>query len=378
MAFVPGIILFSDTSSNNSGKWAKPGIPGILTAVPKGEFLQYGGQAVVEGVMMRSPRYFAVAVRAPNGQIVLHTEPLAKTWIGRQKWLKLPFLRGTLALLDALALGIRALRFSANIQLAPEYQPGKEAEGGAGDPNLTEKVARDNTESIHNMAIGASMFLGIALGLVLFVLFPNFIADNVGIQNQTTRNLVSGLFKVVVFIGYIWLIGLMPEIRTIFRYHGAEHKAINTLEKDRELTLENCKLNTRLHPRCGTSFAIVVLIISIVAFTFIPRDFGYAKPINLLMRFGLEVLLLPIVAGISYEVIRLAGKLRNSALMTALVYPGLLTQYLTTREPDERQIEVALTALKACVDAEENGLQPESERSEEPNRPNDEVSGGTG
>lgn len=346
--------------------------------MPKGEFLQYGGQAIIEGVMMRSPRFFSVAVRAPNGQIVLQTEALAKTWIGRQKWLKWPFLRGTLALLDALALGIKALRFSGNIQLAPEYQPAKDENGASQMLDDVKKVKAGTSESVNNIAIGASMFLGIALGLCLFVLFPNFIADNVGIKDQMARNLVSGLFKVVVFIGYIWLIGLMPDIRTLFRYHGAEHKAINTLEIDRELTMENCKLNTRIHPRCGTSFAIIVLIISIIAFTFIPRDFGYVKPVNLMMRFGLEILLLPFVAGVSYEVIRLAGKLRSSALMTAMVYPGLLTQYLTTREPDERQIEVALTALKACIDAEENGLEDRSEGSEEPSRPNDEVGSGAG
>lgn len=322
---------------------------------------------------MRSPRFFSVAVRAPNGQIVLQTEALAKTWIGRQKWLKLAFLRGTLALLDALALGIKALRFSGNIQLAEEYQPVK-AEDGTDQPvEALRKVTKHTSESVNNVAIGASMFLGIGLGLCLFVLFPNFIADNIGVKDQTTRNLLSGLFKAVVFVAYIWLIGLMPDIRTLFGYHGAEHKAINTLEIDRELTMENCKLNTRIHPRCGTSFAIIVLIISIIAFTFIPREFGYAKPINLMMRFGLEILLLPFVAGISYEVIRLAGKLRNSSLMTAMVYPGLLTQYLTTREPNEKQIEVALTALKACIDAEENGLEPESEGSEEPSRPDEEI-----
>lgn len=329
---------------------------------------------------MRSPRFFSVAVRAPNGQIVLQTEALAKTWIGRQKWLKLAFLRGTLALLDALALGIKALRFSGNIQLAPEFQPVSNEDGTEKPLEEIKQVSGTTTtsESVNNVAIGASMFLGIGLGLCLFVLFPNFIADNIGIKDQMMRNLISGLFKAVVFIAYIWLIGLMPDIRTLFRYHGAEHKAINTLEIDRELTMENCKLNTRIHPRCGTSFAIIVLIISIIAFTFVPRDFGYIKPVNLFMRFGLEILLLPFVAGISYEVIRLAGKLRNSSLMTAMVYPGLLTQYLTTREPDEKQIEVALTALKACIDAEENGLESESKGSEEPSRPDEEIGAGSG
>jgi len=366
-------------SPNISGNRGKPGTAGILTAVPKGEFLQYGGQAVIEGVMMRSPRFFSVAVRAPNGQIVLQTEPIAKTWIGRQNWLKLAFLRGTLALLDALALGIKALRFSGNIQLDPEYQPRKDAEGSEQQRvEGLKKINASSKESVNSIAVGASMFLGLALGLCLFVLFPNFIADNLGIKDETLRNLLSGLFKAIVFIGYVWLIGFMPDIRTLFRYHGAEHKAINTLEIDRELNLENCKMNTRLHPRCGTSFAIIVLIISIIAFTFVPRDFGFAKPVNLVMRFGLEILLLPLVAGLSYEVIRLAGKLRNSALMTALVYPGLLTQYLTTREPDEKQIEVALTALKACIDAEENGIEAESEPREEPSGPDEQVSRSAG
>jgi uncharacterized protein YqhQ len=353
--------------------------------VPKGEYLQYGGQAIVEGVMMRSPKHFAVAVRAPNGEIVLKTEALEKTWIGRQKWLKWPFLRGTLALIDAMALGYKALKFSANIQLDERYQPkdpegaktAETLEGGSEQPDLpgvavasapTESgngaadaaVMPKEGDSVNSVQVGAALIVGLMIGLFLFVYLPNLVAELGGPGlTSTMKNLVTGLVKIVFFLAYIWGIGFMPEIRRLFRYHGAEHKAINTLEDGRELTIENCKLNTRLHPRCGTSFAIVVLLVSLIVFTYVPRyplGESHLAIINVTIRFAMEIVILPLIAGISYEMIRLAGKLRASALMKAMFMPGLWTQYLTTGEPDEEMTEVALTALKACVDAEENGL----------------------
>lgn len=335
--------------------------------MPKGEYLQYGGQAIIEGVMMRSPRYFAVAVRAPNQQIVLQAEPLEKTWIGRQKWLKLPFLRGTLALLDAMALGIRAMHFASHIQMDDRYQPaapaadGEQPAAAAVEPGEVVSGGGES-DSIKKIAVGGAMVMGLVVGLFLFVFLPNLIGQGLlqrlfGIDDSTTVNFVSNLVKVVIFIGYIWLVSRMPEIRRVFMYHGAEHKAINTLEAEQSLTLENCKLQTRLHPRCGTSFAIIVLLVGILVFTFVPRypvpEWKHLLFLNTLLRFGIELLILPFIAGISYELLRFAGKFRNSALVMALFKPGLWTQYITTVEPDENQIEVALVALKACIDAEE-------------------------
>lgn len=258
--------------------------------VPKGEYLQYGGQAIIEGVMMRSPKFFSVAVRAPNGQIVLQTEALEKTWIGRQKWLKWPFLRGTLALLDAMALGYKALKFSANVQLDARYLPAPEGDGAGdnakGAPVASEQIAAGvavastatatapvvGGDSVNSVQIGATLVVALCFGLFLFVFFPNLIAEHVASsQTPTVKNLITGLIKIVFFLGYIGAIGLLPDIKRLFRYHGAEHKAINTLEDDQELTIENCRAHGRLHPRCGTSFAIVVLIVSLIVFTYVPR-----------------------------------------------------------------------------------------------------------
>lgn len=201
------------------------------------------------------------------------------------------------------------------------------------------------------------MILGLAIGLLLFNYLPNFLATllrNAGINNMIAINFATEVIKVVFFLGYIGLIGFLPEIKRVFKYHGAEHKAINTLEAEQPLEMENCKRQTRLHPRCGTSFAIVVLIIGMILFTFMPKpQFPQSRVVESILRFAVEIPLLPVIAGISYELIRWAGKMKNSTLVRGLFAPGLATQYLTTREPDEDQIEVALVALKAVVDAEE-------------------------
>lgn len=349
--------------------------------MPKGEYLQYGGQAIIEGVMMRSPRFFSVAVRAPNNQIVLQTEPLAKTWVGRQKWLKLPFLRGSLALLDAMALGIRAMNFASQIQLNEAYAAGKSVEtDGALSKEGSDIVSESKRggESIHKAAIGGALAFGLIIGLLLFVLLPNILGEQlrrVGVTNPTALNVASGVLKFVVFLSYIWLVSRAPEIKRVFRYHGAEHKAINTLEAEQELNLSNCTLQTRLHPRCGTSFAIVVLLVDLLALTFVPRYLvhDWSNYSNLLLRFGVNLLILPLIAGISYELIRLAGKFRSSALVNGLFWPGLMTQYLTTAEPDEGQIEVALVALRAVVDAEAGYALTNGE----PNTPDGNISEGT-
>jgi uncharacterized protein YqhQ len=325
--------------------------------MPEGEYLQYGGQAIVEGVMMRSPRYFAVACRAPNGEIITHVEPLEKTWIGRQKWLKWPFFRGSLALIDAMALGIKSLRFASNIQLDEAYAAPVEGEAD----KLTSKTAdADKSKKIQEAQVAGAMVFGLGFGFFLFNFLPNLLAEQskrAGVQSGTLINFITEIIKVTFFLGYIWLIGRLPEMKRVFQYHGAEHKAINTLEAIQELNMDNCRAQTRLHPRCGTSFAIVVLIVSMALFTFIPRyplGQDHAMILNVIIRVALELLILPIISGIAYELIRIAGKFRNAAIIDALFKPGLMTQYLTTNEPDDSQIEVALAALQLVVDAEKN------------------------
>lgn len=382
--------------------------------MPKGEYLQYGGQAIVEGVMMRSPRYFSVACRAPNDEIIVKTEAIEKTWIGRQQWLKRPFLRGSLALLDAMALGIRAMRFAANVQVAEEYaDPNAEVE----EPKPPKTAARRMADmvlalalgavavyfgyghltavwgkaalivggflllsgfsmgtslgkadeplkpnaGIQDAAIGATMVVSLGFGLFLFNYLPNLLAEfarRSPTQSWIGTNLISELIKMGLFLGYIGLIGLIPDIRRVFQYHGAEHKAINTLEADQALSIEMCRAQTRLHPRCGTSFAIIVLIVGLLTFTFVPRYpvSGHPGPniiLDVTVRFFIELCILPIIAGISYELLRFAGTFRNEKWVNAAFKPGIWSQFLTTREPDEEQIEVALAALKACIDAEE-------------------------
>lgn len=299
--------------------------------------------------MMRTPRFFSVSCRAPNGEIVTETEAIEKTWIGKQNWLKLPFLRGSLALLDSMALGIRSMKFASNVQLDPKYQPVEEGE--------SVKEHTEKSKRVQDFAIAGTMIFALVFGIALFNLAPNVISATVTKRLQWSSdsaiNFTTEVIKVVFFIGYIWLISRLPDIQKVFKYHGAEHKAINTLEAEQPLDMDHCRAQTRLHPRCGTSFAIIVLIVSIILFTPMPRPHLPSPIINALLRVSMEIPLMLVVAGISYELLRFAGKFRNSSLVMALFAPGLATQYLTTAEPDEGQIEVALTALKACIEAEE-------------------------
>jgi uncharacterized protein YqhQ len=300
--------------------------------MPTGEYLQYGGQAVIEGVMMRSPRYFAIACRNPQQEVVLLSEPIAATWIGRQKWLKRPFLRGTLALLDAMALGIRALQFSSNVQLA---EPPKEGE----EPK--------KPESIQGFAVGGAIVFAMAFGMFLFVGVPTMVSDLFRARHwsDSSLNMMDGVIRIAIFIAYIAVISILKDIRAVFQYHGAEHKAVNTLEANLPLTIENAKQQTRLHPRCGTSFIMVVLILSIILFSFLPRPALY-------LRMPMHMVALPIIAGLAYEAIRLAGRFKAKTLTKLAFAPGLLSQYLTTREPTDDQIEVALAALRTVVEKE--------------------------
>lgn len=325
--------------------------------MPQAEYLQYGGQAIVEGVMMRSPRYFAVACRAPNGDIVLQTEALEKTWIGRQKWLKLPFLRGSLALLDAMALGIKAMKFASNVQLDEKFQPVKEAGEAEADAKPADKTP---SKSVQSASVAVAMFLGIVIGLFIFNFLPNLLSEQLRRfgTSPTIVNLVTEILKLIIFVGYIWMIGRLPEIREVFKYHGAEHKAINTMEASQPLDIETCQAQTRFHPRCGTSFAVIVLLISLLVFTFVPRyPFGESASswANVSIRVLMEIAILPIVAGISYELLRIAGKFRSKRIVDAAFKPGIWTQRLTTNEPEGHQVEVALVALKAVIHAEETG-----------------------
>jgi uncharacterized protein YqhQ len=349
------------------------------TAAPdpsKGEFLQYGGQAVIEGVMMRSPRYFAVACRKPDGSIVVQREEVDKGILRRLKWLNKPLLRGTLALLDAMVLGSRALSYSSRVQLQEEnLSPNQEpphhtlkeraaeelhvsAASGASGPPLVVPTAAPKSNRINDIAIGGTIVMSLLMGFFIFRFIPTILTDLIGKSGivgdlpktaldpgRVKLNAVDGLIRVAFFFTYILLISRMAGIRAVFQYHGAEHKAINTMEARQDLTRANALQASRIHPRCGTSFIIVVMTIDFLICLLLPRPIWY-------LRILLHLAVLPPVAGIAYEVIKFAGKFRRNALVMAAFAPGMWSQYLTTREPTPDQVDVALAALHSVLEAE--------------------------
>ena len=331
------------------------------------ELLQYGGQAVIEGVMMRSPHYFAVACRKPDGTIVVQREPIANTVLGKLtklKFLKWPFVRGTFALIDAMALGTRALAYASNVQMQTVQTASSTGDTGntGGDeegplqqrnnPTPNTQHPTPNTR-INDIAIGGTIVFSLVFAVLLFKMLPTLITpglQKLGWVSQAASgrqlNLLDGVFRMAIFFGYIGLISQMAQIKRVFQYHGAEHKAINTLEAGLPLTRDNALMASRIHPRCGTSFIFIVLLIDMIVVTFLPR-FSF-----FLSRFALQVAVVPLVAGASYEIIKFAGKFRRNPLVMAAFAPGMATQYLTTREPDAAQTEVALAALYSVLQAE--------------------------
>ena len=336
----------------------------------KDEFLSVGGQAIVEGVMMRSPKYFAVACRAPNKELIVQAEPIEKTWIGRQKWLKIPFLRGSWALLDAMTLGTRAMKFASNVQLAPEYQPvdpeasakvelmmKEEGDTTAITPEIIIEKEISAAKKIQEGLVFTTIILSLVFGLVAFKLMPQALGTYLREKQNfgdIQTNAIIELIHAVFFIGYLVAIGQLAMVKEVFRYHGAEHKAINAWEAELPLTMENCQAQTRLHPRCGTSFAIIVIILEFFVFTFIPRINKGHFLVESVSNFLLHIAILPLIAGVAYELLRFAGKFRHNKLVMSLFLPGLWTQYITTQEPRDDQIEVALASLKACLEGEES------------------------
>lgn len=279
--------------------------------------MQIGGQAVIEGVMMRGPNSFSVAIRTQSNGVKVHkfnTKSVTSSNLG-----KIPILRGFLALIDSLILGIKALNISAE-----EY-------GG-------EEVKLSNRD------IFFAMTIGVGLGILLFIVLPASIARILqnSIQSAFLVNILEGLVRIGVFLIYLYSFSFIKDIRRVFEYHGAEHKVIFTYEKGEPLTVDNAIKNSRLHPRCGTSFLLIVMVVSILVFSILGKQ-------TLLMRIASRIALIPLVAGISYEMIRLTSKYRNSKLARFITSPGLALQYLTTREPTPDQIEVAIEAVKSVL-----------------------------
>jgi len=367
---------------------------------------QYGGQAVVEGVMMRSKHYFAVSCRRPStNAIVTRIEPIPAS-VQQFSWLNKPFLRGSLALVDAFGLGYRTLIYAANIQLADtgarmpdETLIEKAASAGEAGPAKSKSQGlppkrQPGQYAITGITIGLVSVLALLFGYAFFWLFPAFITDAIlfhhahhgitffgtnhgaihtaGTRRTIWANLFEGAIRIVFFLGYLTVIAQMKNVQRVFEYHGAEHKSINTLEAFEPLDVEHALKASRIHPRCGTNFIFIVLITSVFVFSVIPR-FTPSDGIALyaLMHL-LRLALLPVIAGISYEILRFAGSHRKQKWAQALIAPGLWTQLLTTREPDAEQIECALAALTAVrtkelgLDATENAAQTPPDESEPP------------
>ncbi len=298
----------------------------------KGCYSGIGGQAVLEGVMMKNGDKYAVAVRKPDGGIDFNVEDYPGVLAGN-KLKKIPFVRGIFNFVDSMILGTRCLNYSASFYEEEEEETSVE--------NALDKVSGGNREKVLTTFV---TILSVAMAVGIFIVLPYFLSGLLKdyIRNESLMTIIEGGIRIAIFILYILAISLMKDIRRLFMYHGAEHKCINCMEHGRPLTVRNVKRSSRQHKRCGTSFIFFVFIVSIVLFFFIRVD-------NTLQKVVLRILLIPVVAGISYEIIRLAGR-SNNILVRILSAPGLLVQKLTTKEPDEQMIEVAIAAVEAVFD----------------------------
>jgi uncharacterized protein YqhQ len=307
----------------------------------------YGGQAVIEGVMMRGRQAMAVAVRHPSGQVVVHSEPLtARPY--RHPWTKRPFIRGVLLLWDTLVLGTRALMYSANVamQESPESRvPSPESEGAARDAGSGERDAEQGEMDLGGGALWGTMAMSLTLGIGIFFVSPLLLTRTVDhlLPSAVLSVAVEGLIRIGLFFGYVWLIGRLPDIRRVFAYHGAEHKTINAFEAGEPLHPDHVERYSVAHPRCGTSFLLVVVVLSIFVFALLGRP---SLPVRIVSR----IALVPVIAAVGYELIRAAAKRRQHAVVRLLMAPGMALQALTTREPDRSQVEVAIEALKRVLE----------------------------
>lgn len=291
----------------------------------------YGGQAVIEGVMIRGRKSAVTAVRRPNGEITTNSRPLSPIYTGRMR--KAPLLRGIIVLIEAMVLGISSLLYSANVSLEEEE------------------------EEITGKTVWLMISISVLLAVILFLVIPLFLTRliNPYINSSLVFHLIEGAIRLLIFIAYLKLVGLLPDIKRVFTYHGAEHKAVNAYEHGVALEVEAVKKHDKAHVRCGTSFLFVVLMIAIVVFALVGRP-------SLWLMILSRVLLIPVIAALGYEFIHFGANHAENPLVRALIAPGLWLQGMTTKEPEDDQIEVALAALRAAleIDQSEEMLQPSS------------------
>ena len=292
-----------------------------------------GGQAVLEGVMMKNKEAYAIAVRKQDGEIDLEITEYHGVMHG-SVLTKVPFIRGVFNFIDSFILGMRSINHSADLF-------GVTDDPETGFDRFMKKLFKDKAEKVTS---GLTVLLSVILALGLFIFLPYYLSSILEryIMNSSLLALVEGLIRLVIFLLYLLAISLLKDIRRLFMYHGAEHKCINCIEHGHELTVENVKKASRLHKRCGTSFLLFVMVISIILFMFIKVD-------NPALRIVFRLLLIPVIAGISYEVIKLAGR-SNNVIVNLLSAPGLALQFITTKEPDEEMIEVAIKSVEGVFD----------------------------
>lgn len=295
-----------------------------------------GGQAVLEGVMMKAPKKLAMAVRKEDKTIEVWAQPYL-SWKKRSRILDWPIVRGVVTFLESLVVGIKVLMQSARMF-------DEEAEETYGPSKFDKKVAEKTGTAAENVAIFFSLVISLALAVGLFTVLPAFATGFLRgvISSNILLSLIEGVIRLLIFFGYIISISFLKDIRRVFQYHGAEHKTINCYESGKDLTVDNAQSFTTLNPRCGTAFLLVVMVVSILVFSLLPWN-------HIALRIAYKIMLLPVVAGISFELIRWAGR-TESGIAKVLIWPGMMLQKLTTREPEDEQVEVAIRAFNLAAD----------------------------
>lgn len=305
--------------------------------------ISVGGQAVIEGVMMRGPEALATAIRRKDGTIELYRQPFVSR-TQRVKWMGVPIIRGFVSLIEMLGIGISTLTFSASrfeLDLKAE-----ELEKG--------KAVKEQSKSAQKAWEIFSYVFAFGLAFLLFGLLPYKLSDWMKLSKQDFYfNLFAGGIRIVFFVLYVWLISLMKDVKRLFRYHGAEHKNVNAYEKETGLDIAAIQSNTTIHPRCGTSFMFFVLLVSILLFSIIDTlvsAFILKAPVPVLLRLGYHFLLIPLISGVSYEVLKFSGKNLKHPIVRLMTIPGMALQRITTQPPDDSMVETALVAMKAALD----------------------------
>lgn len=300
---------------------------GIKPTPPEQQFY-YGGQALIEGVMIRGSKHLSVSVRKPDGDIESKTTVINQLFTGSIK--KIPFIRGSLLLLETMFLGIKSLIYSANIS------------------------AGEEEEEIGNLGIAVSLSISLAFTILVFFILPLVVVeilDETILSAETPvisfiSNMIEGIIRLCFFVLYIWLIGFMPDIKRVFQYHGAEHMTVKAYEADLPLNITNIRQFSTAHPRCGTAFLLLVMIISVITFAFLGRP-------DLWLRLSSRIFLIPLIAGIAYEILRFTAKHSNNIFVKCLIIPNMALQRLTTKQPDDDQIEIAIDAMQNAITADQ-------------------------